>query len=116
MHVDKFSFGTIQIDGSSYEHDVIIDRGKISKRKKGASKPFRSDFGHTPVSMEEKIPWKCKRLIIGTGAHGALPVMKDVVREARKRDVDLVIAPTEKAVKQLNKSGRRTNAILHVTC
>ena len=69
MHVDNFSFGAIQIDGERFEHDVIIDRGKISKRRKSASKPFRSRFGHTPVSLDEKIPWKCKRLIIGTGAH-----------------------------------------------
>jgi hypothetical protein len=30
------------------------------------SKKFRDEFGHTPVSVEEKIPWRCKRLIIGT--------------------------------------------------
>src|SRR5437867_9810756 len=26
MRFDKFSFGSIQIDGTSYEHDIIIDR------------------------------------------------------------------------------------------
>jgi len=25
MHFDKFAFGSIQIDGSTYEHDVVID-------------------------------------------------------------------------------------------
>jgi hypothetical protein len=30
MRFDKFSFGSIQIDGSTYEHDVVIDRGEIS--------------------------------------------------------------------------------------
>ncbi len=34
---DRFSFGSIQIDGSSYEHDVVIDRGKIRRRKKKPS-------------------------------------------------------------------------------
>ena len=34
MRYDKFSFGSIQIDGVVYEHDVLIDRGKVSKRKK----------------------------------------------------------------------------------
>jgi hypothetical protein len=46
---------------------VLIDRGKTRKRKKQPSKKFRAQFGHTSVSVEEKIPWKCKRLIIGTG-------------------------------------------------
>jgi hypothetical protein len=76
MHFDKFSFGTLQIDGSTYEQDLVIDRGDIRKRKKTPSKKFRDAFGHTPLSIEEKIPWKCHRLVIGTGAYGRLPVMK----------------------------------------
>jgi hypothetical protein len=36
MHFDSFSFGSIQIDGTLYEHDVVIDRGEIRKRKKKA--------------------------------------------------------------------------------
>ncbi len=34
MHFDKFSFGTLRIDGNTYEQDVVIDRGEIRKRKK----------------------------------------------------------------------------------
>ncbi len=61
MRFDNFAFGSIQIDGSTYEHDVVIDRGEISKRKKKPSKKFREQFGHTPLSVEEKIPWKALR-------------------------------------------------------
>ena len=53
MRFDKFSFGSIQIDGSTYEHDVVIDRGGIRKRKKKPSKQFREQFGHTPLSVED---------------------------------------------------------------
>ena len=56
MRFEKYSFGSIQIDGVSYDHDLIIDRGKISKRKKAASKRFRNTYGHTPLSLEEEIP------------------------------------------------------------
>jgi hypothetical protein len=38
MHFDSFSFGSIQIDETVYEHDVIIDRGEIRKRKKQPSR------------------------------------------------------------------------------
>src|SRR2546425_10301334 len=41
MRFDKFSFGSIQIDGSAYEHDVVVDRGEIRKRKKKPYKRFR---------------------------------------------------------------------------
>jgi hypothetical protein len=46
----------------SCDHDVVIDRGEIHKRKKKASKKFRKAFGHTPLLLEERIPWKCRRL------------------------------------------------------
>ena len=38
MRFDHFSFGSIQIDGSTHEHDVVIDRGEVHKRKKKPSK------------------------------------------------------------------------------
>jgi hypothetical protein len=115
MHFDEFSFGTLRIDGRTYEQDVVIDRGEIRKRKKMPSKKFRDEFGHTPLSIEEEIPWKCRRLVIGTGAYGRLPVMKQVKREAERRHVQLVIVPTSEALQIIERESE-ANAILHVTC
>jgi len=67
------------------------------------------------VSIEEKIPWKCHRLVIGTGVYGRLPVMQEVKREAERRRVDLVIVPTREAIRLMEKDSA-ANAILHVTC
>jgi len=115
MRFEGFSFGSIRIDGVTYPHDVVIDRGEILKRKKKPSKKFRDAFGHTPLSIEEQIPWKCRRLVIGTGA-GALPVMEEVKREAKRRGVELLILPTAEALAALERDPADTNAILHVTC
>jgi len=115
MRFEGFSFGLIRIDGVNYQHDVVIDRGKVRKRKKKPSKRFRDLFGHTPLSVEEKIPWKCRRLVIGTGG-GALPVMQEVKLEAKRRKVDLLVLPTEQAIDVLKQEPAKTNAILHVTC
>ena len=115
MRFEKFSFGFIRIDGVTYEHDVVIDRGEVHKRNKKPSKKFRDTYGHTPLSLEEEIPWKCKQLVIGTGT-GALPVMEEVEREAKRRKVKLVVLPTAKAIEKLNQEAEQTNAILHVTC
>ncbi|MGH9895581.1 MAG: MTH938/NDUFAF3 family protein, partial [bacterium] len=115
MQFESFSFGSIQIDGITYEHDVVIDHGEVSKREKKPSKKFRAVFGHTPLSIEEQIPWNCRRLVIGTGT-GALPVMDQVKREAQRRKVELVIVPTARAVELLKGQSPDTNAILHVTC
>ncbi len=116
MRITAFSFGSIEIDGVTYEHDVVIDRRDVHKRKKKASKKFRDTFGHTPVSLEEPIPWNCRRLVIGTGAYGGLPVMREVEREAQNRKVELRILPTAEAIKVLNRRPKGTNAVLHVTC
>ena len=116
MRFGKLSFGSIKIGRITYEHDVVIDRGGIVERKKRRSQRFRKQFGHTPLSMREKIPWKCKTLVIGTGNYEGLPVMKKIKREAKRRNVKLVILPTRRAIKVLSKNADRANAILHVTC
>ena len=116
MRFEGFSFGSIRIDGQNYDYDVVIDRGEVRKRKKKASKKFREEFGHTPLSAEEPIPWKCERLVIGTGANGALPVMKEVRLEAERRKVELHVLATEKAIEFLEQHPQSTNAVLHITC
>lgn len=116
MKFEAFSFGSVRVDSATYDYDLVIDRGNIRKRKKKPSQQFRADFGHTPLSLEEKIPWKCRRLVIGTGAYGALPVMKEVRSEAKRRKVELLVLPTAQAIELLSGKPRDTNAILHVTC
>jgi hypothetical protein len=49
MRFDKFSFGSIQIDGVTCDYEVVIDGGEIRARKKKPSKQFRDEFGHTPL-------------------------------------------------------------------
>ena len=115
MRFDDFTFGSVCIDGVTYEHDVVIDRGQVSKRKKKLSKKFRGEFGHTPLSLEEKIPWKCRRLVVGT-CTGALPVMEELKHEAKRRKIELLILPTVRAIQVLERDSTETNAVLHVTC
>jgi hypothetical protein len=115
MRFEKFSFGSIRIDGTTYDHDIVIDGGQIRKRKKKPSQQFRDAFGHTPLSIEEKIPWKCSQLVIGTGT-GALPVMEEVRQEAKRRRIKLLVLPTAEAIEALKENPPETNAILHVTC
>ena len=91
MRFTGYSFGSVRVDGVTYDHDLIIDRGKVRKRKKAASRKFRGAYGHTPLSIAENIPWRCRRLVVGSGAGGALPVMQQVRDEARRRKIDLVV-------------------------
>ena len=51
MKVTRYDFGTIVIDGKEYNKDIIIDREKIRKRDKKASKSLKARYGHTPLSI-----------------------------------------------------------------
>lgn len=117
MKIDGFSFGSIRIDGTVYEDDVAIDSGVVRKRDKKPSRKFRGDYGHTPLSMEEDIPWNCSCLVIGTGVDGKLPVLPEVKREVERRKIELLVVPTARAIEEL-RQGRpeTTNAVLHITC
>lgn len=116
MRFESFAFGSIEIDGKTYDNDVVLDRGVVRKRNKKASRPLRSAYGHTPLSLAENIPWDCRRLVVGTGAHGALPLVPEVRREAERRGVELVAVPTADAIALLEEDSEDTNAVLHVTC
>jgi hypothetical protein len=117
MKIDGFSFGSIRIDGAVYEDDVVIDHGVVRKRDKKPSRKFRADYGHTPLSVEEDIPWNCSRLVIGTGMDERLPVLPEVLYEAERRKIELLVVPTARAIEELQQGGPgTTNAVLHITC
>jgi hypothetical protein len=111
------AFGDIEVDGERYTHDVVIDAGRVSKRSKKASKAYRGRFGHTPLTAKENIPWGGKRLIVGTGASGSLPVLPEVRHEAERRGVELVTEPTKEALGLLDgRPAKDVYAVIHVTC
>ncbi len=120
MDAHLVSFGLIEIDGARFDRDVVVERGRVSRRRKKASKPLRHRYGHTPLSLLEPIPWDCRRLVVGTGAEGALPIDDAVFEEADRRGVELVAVPTEDACALLSAADdaelEGTAAILHVTC
>jgi hypothetical protein len=117
MDVRLLGFGSVEVDGQTYEHDILIDGGVVRKRKKKPSKAYRAEFGHTPLSADEDLPWGGNRLIIGTGAYGSLPIMPEVIEEAGRRGVDVEAVPTEEACALIaGIEPGAVHAVLHVTC
>lgn len=109
MQARWIGFGEIEVEGERYDHDIVIDEEP--------SKSYRDRFGHTPLSAKETIPWSGKRLIIGTGADGQLPIMPAVWAEAERHGTEIVALPTEEALRLLCESeARDVHAVLHVTC
>lgn len=117
MEIDYPRFGVIVVEGTTYDHDVVIDEGKVRPRDKGPSKALKARHGHTPLSVAEDIPWSGRRLVIGSGYSGSLPVTGDLIEEGNRRGVELVVVPTAEACGLLaDLDPSAVNAILHVTC
>ena len=118
MRAELIRFGEIEIDGKRYDHDVVIEAGQVRKRRKGPSKAHKGQYGHTPLSTDEEIPWGGKRLFVGTGTYGSLPIMPQVEEEAARRGVELIIVKTDQACRLICESSddAEINAVLHITC
>jgi hypothetical protein len=56
MKARLVEFGSIEIDGRLYDHDVVIDQGAVRNRVKKPSKSHRARYGYTPLSADEEIP------------------------------------------------------------
>jgi hypothetical protein len=65
----------------------------------------------------KKFPGEASGLIVGTGAHGALPVMDEVLTEAKRRGIEVIAAPTVEVCQLLEEVKKgQAYAILHCTC
>jgi hypothetical protein len=102
-------------DATAYRHALIPERREVRKRKENRSKRCPQQFGHTPLSIEEEIPWKCHRLVVGSPAYGRLPMMQKLRREDESHKIKFVLSTLE-VIEILNREPEDTNAILHVTC
>ena len=67
MEIESTKFGTITIDGKTYEHDVVIRlSGEVMKRKKKLSKKYYGT-SHVLSKDEAKFVFErgCEQLIVG---------------------------------------------------
>jgi hypothetical protein len=117
MKARLIAFGELEIEGERFAHDVVIQVGRVRRRRTSPSRALRDEYGHTPLSAAEAIPWGGRRLIVGTGADGSLPIAPDVYAEAERRGIRIDAVPTREACRMLGDlKPAEVRAILHVTC
>lgn len=99
--IDSTKFGSITIDGSDIEHDVLIRlSGEIKKRKKKLSKAVYGT-SHT-ISLEEAeyiFEKGAERLIIGSGHNGMVKLSKKASEYFKKEVVRVDLSPTPEAIR-----------------
>src|ERR1700752_2801985 len=106
MEIENTSFGTITIDGKTYEHDVLIRlAGEVVKRKKKLSKKYYGT-SHVLSKDEAKIVFQkgCKQLIGGSGQMGNGRLSPEAEVYFARKDCEVLLQPTLEAIQAFNTS------------
>jgi len=117
-HLDKTKFGSITIDGHSYDYDVLIRlNGSVEKRKKKLSKQV---FGtsHTLSLAEAEFAYEdgAEKLIFGTGQSGAADLSPDAEAFFQRMGCQVQALPTPEALAAWNKTSGKLIGLFHITC
>ena len=118
MRIEGTSFGSITIDGKTYDHDVLIRLdGTIAKRKKKLSKKL---YGTSHVVSEDEAKFVfekgSKLLVLGSGQEGNVRLSSEAETYLTKKGCKVVIQPTPEALRVFNNARGKKIGLFHVTC
>jgi len=112
--IDTYSFGHIEIDGRTYNGDVVI-------LPAGVRSDWWREEGHTlkPGDLTDVLEASPHVVVIGQGAHGLMNVTEETLTRLKQAGIEAVCVPTARAVEVYNERsqrGEKVAAALHLTC
>jgi len=113
MHIDRYEFGLIVIDGQTFKNDLLIWPGQIKHDW------WRREAHWLQLDdVAEALAADPQVLVVGRGDPGRMEVDPALAAYLRDRGIDLRVHPTREACRVINDlSGkRRLAAALHLTC
>ena len=116
--VDKFSFGSITIDGKKHGRDVLIFADGTVKERKGGFWKF-GPHNIKKGEIEEIAQDAPEAIIVGTGTNGKAHLAPDVEGWAKEKNLNLIAQPSEEAIARLNElieQKKKVAALIHITC
>ena len=118
--IDKTEFGSITIEGTVFDHDVIIrPDGQVKKRKKKLSKAIYGT-SHTISLQEAEYVWgqgaKPERLIVGSGQYGNVDLSPEASAYLEQKGCPVELLSTPEVINVWNRTKGRTIGLFHVTC
>jgi hypothetical protein len=118
MKIDSTTFGTITIDGKTYEHDVVVRlSGEVVKRKKKLSKKL---YGTSHVLSEDEARFLfergCDQVVIGSGQFGNVHLSPEAEAYFERKGCEVLLKPTPEAIQMFNRSRVGRIGLFHVTC
>ena len=115
MRIESTTFGTITIDGKTYEHDVLVRlSGEVVKRKKKLS------YGTSHVLSEDEARFLfesgCDQVVIGSGQFGNVHLSPEAEAYFERKGCEVLLKPTPEAIHVFNRSRAKRIGLFHVTC
>lgn len=116
--IDQTTFGSITIEGTRHEHDLLIRlNGQMEKRKKKLSKAVYGTSHIVSLDEAKHIYEKdAKHLIIGTGQYGNVRLSDKAAAYFKQKDCQVELLPTPEAIHVWNKAQGAVIGLFHVTC
>ena len=117
-HIQHTTFGSITIDGHTYDYDVLIrSNGQVEKRKKKLSKNV---YGTSHVLSLEEAEFICEKgisyIVIGSGQYGELYLSEEAKKLFSKNNINVKLAATPDAIQEYNNEKEPCVGLFHVTC
>ena len=106
MEIENTAFGTITMDGKTYEHDVVVRlSGEVVKRNKKLSKKYYGT-SHILSKDEAKFVFEkgCEQLIVGSGQIGNVRLSPEAEAYFAKKNCKVLLKPTPEAIHVFNRS------------
>jgi len=118
MAIEDTKFGSITIDGKTYEYDVIVRlSGKVEKRKKKLSK---EQYGTSHIISKDEAKFifedGCNLLIVGAGQEGNVHLSPEASDYFNNKGCKVLVQPTPEAIRSFNQSHEKKIGLMHVTC
>lgn len=129
--IEEYHFGSVTIDGKTYNHDVEVRWTPNQKFGEGQAgevlKWWRKESHQVDVEdVKRTIEQNPDTIVIGTGEAGVAKVTENAQKFIREKGIKLIIDKTEEAVKTFNiilgesrgEEGKQEKVIglFHLTC
>jgi hypothetical protein len=116
--INDTRFGSITVDGKSYDHDIIITlKGEVKKRKKKLSKSIYGT-SHTVSLPEIRYVYQenAEGLIFGSGQYGVASLSPEAAEFLSGMKCGLVVKSTPEAMQEWNRQKGKWIGLFHITC
>jgi hypothetical protein len=118
--IDTTAFGSITVEGTVFEHDIIIrPDGRMKKRKKKLSKAVYGT-SHMISLQEAKYVYGqaagADRMVVGSGQYGNVELSPEATAYLKRRKCDVVLLPTPEVINIWNETEGNAIGLFHVTC